>query len=257
MSCRRSTATARTVRRQRHQAKLRSSTAHQLLGRRPWARARASEAAGCAATRYVAAMREDANDRPLDADLHLSERATVHQRKVVWTGSVGEFGIDDVTLPNGARTSLAVLAHPGAAAVVPFLDAHHVVLLRQFRHAAGGMLWEVPAGKLDGDEDPQRCAIRELEEETGYCAARIEALGPIHTTPGFTDELIHLFAAFDLKPGQVAREADEHIITEVVPLSAALEWIDRGRITDAKSICALLKADRHASRHGVTGPAQR
>ena len=175
------------------------------------------------------------------------EHATTHAREVLWSGSVGEFGIDDVTLPNGARTSLAVLTHPGAAAVVPFLNSRDVVLLRQFRHAVGGMLWEVPAGKLDDGEDPRVCAHREVEEETGYRCGRLESLGSIHTCPGFTDEIIHLFAAFDLESGQIAREVDEYMATEVVSLPDALAMIERGEMTDAKSICALLKASRRFS----------
>jgi ADP-ribose pyrophosphatase len=85
--------------------------------------------------------------------------------------------------------------------VVPFLDRDHVVLLRQFRHAAGGTIWEVPAGKLDRGEDPAVCAVRELEEETGYRAGRVVQTGSVLTTPGFTDERIHLFCAYDLVPG--------------------------------------------------------
>lgn len=189
------------------------------------------------------------NDKPRQvrdlADLaQLDERATVHARDVLWRGSVGEFGVDDVTLPNAARTSLVVLAHPGAAAVVPFVDREHIVLLRQFRHAVARTLWEVPAGKLDDDEAPATCAARELEEETGYCSRDIRSLGPIHTTPGFTDEVIHLYAAFDLEAGRLAHERDEHISCEIVPFAAALNAIDRGTITDAKSICALLMAWR-------------
>ena len=81
-------------------------------------------------------------------------------RRVLWEGSVGSFGLDTVVLPGGQRTELAILHHPGAAAVVPFLDAERIVLLRQFRHAAGGTIWEVPAGKLDAGEDPAACAGR-------------------------------------------------------------------------------------------------
>lgn len=165
-------------------------------------------------------------------------------RRVLWEGSVGSFGIDTVVLPSGTRAELALLHHPGAAAVVPFLDAAHVILLRQFRHAAGGVIWEVPAGKLDAGEDPAVCAARELEEETGYRAARIVRTGEIFTTPGFTDERIHLFSAHELTPGTQAHEAHEVIQSEVVPLARALEWIERGEIRDAKSIAALYLAAR-------------
>jgi ADP-ribose pyrophosphatase len=165
-------------------------------------------------------------------------------RRVLWEGSVGSFGIDSVELPGGTRAELALLRHPGAAAVVPFVDREHVVLLRQFRHAAGGVIWEVPAGKLDGNEDPTVCALRELEEETGYRAARIVRTGEIFTTPGFTDERIHLFSAHELTPGTQAHEAHEVIESEVVALSRALEWIASGEIRDAKTIAALYLAAR-------------
>jgi len=166
------------------------------------------------------------------------------ERRVLWRGSVGSFGLDTVVLPSGQRTELAILQHPGAAAVVPFLDRERIILLRQFRHAAGGTIWEVPAGKLDGAEDPARCAARELAEETGYRAGRLERTGMILTTPGFTDERIHLFSAFDLAPGATAHEHHEVIRTEIVPFARALEMIDSGEIMDGKTIAALHLASR-------------
>ena len=99
-------------------------------------------------------------------------------------------------LPDGREVELDIVRHPGAAAVVPFVTSDEVVLIRQHRHAAGGTLLEVPAGKLDAGEPPERCAARELEEEAGFRAGRLERLGWIFTTPGFTDERIFLFAAF-------------------------------------------------------------
>ena len=169
------------------------------------------------------------------------------ERRVLWQGSVGSFGLDTVVLPNGQRAELAILHHPGAAAVVPFLDRERIILLRQFRHAAGGTIWEVPAGKLDAGEDPASCAARELAEETGYRAGRLERTGMILTTPGFTDERIHLFCAFELSPGATAHEHNEVIRTEVVPLRQALEMIDGGEISDGKTIAALFFAARRQS----------
>jgi ADP-ribose pyrophosphatase len=171
-------------------------------------------------------------------------RAELLERRVIWEGSVGSFGLDTVVLPSGERATLALFKHPGAAAVVPFLDRENVVLLRQFRHAAGGVIWEVPAGKLDRGEDPAVCAVRELEEETGYRAGRIVQTGAVLTTPGFTDERIHLFCAYDLAPGPARPEAHELIRTEVVGLERALAMIERGEIVDGKSIAALFLAAR-------------
>ena len=125
-------------------------------------------------------------------------------------------------LPNGRTTTLDLIRHPGAAAVVPFLDDDHVLLIRQFRHAAGGTILEVPAGKLEPGEEPIVCAGRELAEETGKRAGRIEPLGSILTTPGFTDEQIHLFAAFDLEDVPQALDDDEIIEQAPMPLEPAL-----------------------------------
>ena len=171
-------------------------------------------------------------------------RAELVERRVIWEGNVGSFGLDTVVLPSGARATLALFKHPGASAVVPFLDRDHVVLLRQFRHAAGGVIWEVPAGKLDRGEDPTVCALRELEEETGYRAGRLVRTGSVLTTPGFTDERIHLFCAYDLVAGPPRPEAHEVLRSEVVALERALAMIERGEIVDGKSIAALFLADR-------------
>ena len=134
--------------------------------------------------------------------------------------------VDEVELPNGRRVLLDVVRHPGASAVVPFSSERDVLLLRQFRHAAGGTILEVPAGKLDG-EAPATCAARELEEEAGRRAGRLVRLGSIWTTPGFTDEVI-----------------------EVVEMSLdrALELVWSGELLDAKSALALLHAAHHVGQ---------
>jgi len=178
-------------------------------------------------------------------------------RELLWRGSVGSFGIDRVRLPNGNEAQLALLEHPGAAAIVPFADRDSVLLLHQFRYAAGGSIWEVPAGKLDGDEDPAECARRELLEETGMSAGHIVRTGEIWTTPGFTDERIVLFAAWDLSPGEVAHEAHEVIRVERVRLRRALEMIDGGEIRDAKTIAALYQAARRSGALGWIGLGSR
>jgi ADP-ribose pyrophosphatase len=149
-----------------------------------------------------------------------------------------------VRLPNGQQVELDIVRHPGASAVVPFVSVDEVLLIRQFRHAAGGSILEVPAGKLDAGDTPEACAARELEEEAGRRAGRLEKLGWIFTTPGFTDEKIHLFAAYDLEPVPTRHERDE--VIELVPmrLSSALELIWRGELHDAKSALALLFAAR-------------
>ncbi len=138
-----------------------------------------------------------------------------------------------------------MLRHPGASAVVPFMDPPRekdprVVLIRQFRHAADGFIWEVPAGRLDAGESPETCARRELEEETGLRARRLERLTTIYTTPGFTDERIHLFLAEGLDAGSERREADEFMELHTLRWSEVLGLVERGEIVDAKTLICLL-----------------
>lgn len=168
-------------------------------------------------------------------------------RRLAYQGRSIAVWQEEAELPNGSVAVLDIVRHPGASAVVPFEDDGRVLMLRQYRYAAGGTIWEVPAGKLDGDT-PERCAAKELEEEAGRRAGRLEPLGWIWTTPGFTDEKIHLFAAFDLTEVPHARE--EHEVIEVVPmpLEEALALIWRGELTDAKSALALIHAARRLGR---------
>jgi ADP-ribose pyrophosphatase len=155
---------------------------------------------------------------------------------------------EQATLPDGRRVQLDIVRHPGAAAVVPFLDDSRVLLIRQYRHAVGGVILEVPAGKLDGGEPPEQCAVRELEEEAGARAGRLLRLGAIWTTPGFTDERIHLFAAFDLERVPQRPESDEHIEPVELSLEEALDLVWRGELQDAKSALALVHAARQLGR---------
>ena len=154
-----------------------------------------------------------------------------------YRGKFLEMVTEEIALPNGRTATLDLIRHPGASAVVPFLD-----------DAAGGTILEIPAGKLEAGEAPERCAVRELEEETGKRAGRTVALGSILTTPGFTDERIHLFAAFDLEDVPAALEADEIIEQAPMSLDRALALIWSGELTDAKSVVALLHAARHTGR---------
>lgn len=155
--------------------------------------------------------------------------------------------LDTVRFPDGHVGTLEMVRHPGASAVVPLLTdltnpEPQILLIRQYRYAADGVLYEIPAGRLDPGETPEACAKRELEEETGCGAGALKRLTTIYTTPGFTDERIHLFLASDLSRGTARREHDEFIDTEAMPLARALELIQGGQITDGKTIVALLFA---------------
>ncbi len=168
----------------------------------------------------------------------------------VQRGVLLEMVTEEVELPGGRRTQLDLIRHPGAAAVVPFLSDDEVLLIRQFRYAAGGEIYEVPAGKLDPGETPEACAHRELEEETGYRAGRLEPLAQILTTPGFTDERIHLFAAEALSPGRQRLDDDELIELVPLPLAEALAMVWSDALPDAKSSLALLHAAQRRGRLG-------
>jgi len=167
--------------------------------------------------------------------------------KPLYQGKVVDLWLEEVTLPNGNTVALEVIHHPGAAAVVPLHDNGEVTLIRQYRHAAGGFIWEIPAGKLDG-EDPVVCALRELAEEAGLAAARLTRLGCILTTPGFTDERIHLYLAEGLSPTAQKLEHDEVLSLSRVPLEEAVGMVVRGDIADAKSAVALFLAAEHVRK---------
>jgi len=159
--------------------------------------------------------------------------------KNVYSGKVVVLNLETVPLPTGAQVELEIVRHPGAAAVVPLKPDGTVVLVRQYRHAAGGFIYEIPAGKLNRGEDPLSCAARELEEEVGYRADRLDLLTSIFTAPGFTDEVIHIYLASGLSPGRQQLDHDEILEIIEVSLDKALAMIQSGEIRDAKTIAGL------------------
>lgn len=179
---------------------------------------------------------------------------TTLSRRRIHDGRVITLDEEAVRFPDGSTGTLDVVRHPGASAVLPFLgdpagDDPPVLLIRQYRHAAGTWLLEVPAGRLDAGEDPESCARRELAEETGCTARQMDRMTTILTTPGFSNERIHLFIATGLTRGEAAREADEFIEPVMLPLSEALRRIANGEIVDAKTIVAILFAAGFKSKH--------
>jgi ADP-ribose pyrophosphatase len=157
---------------------------------------------------------------------------------------VFDFTLERITLENDVTVDLEVIRHPGAAAIVAMPDSETILLLHQYRHALGGYIWEVPAGTVDGGETPERCARRELVEETGFSGRGFEKLGEITPVPGYSDERIHLFLATGLEQDTQRLERDELIRVEAVPLKSALTMIDEGRLQDAKTIASLMLAAR-------------
>ena len=159
--------------------------------------------------------------------------------KNIYTGRVVNLNLETVTLPNGATVDLEIIHHPGAAAIVPMKDDRTVLLIRQYRHAVGGYIYEIPAGKLDPGEDPRDCAARELEEEIGLRASSLEPVITFFTTPGFTDEVIHIYKATGLTPGRQNLERDEVLEVTEMPLETAIARINDGTIRDGKTIVGL------------------
>ena len=165
----------------------------------------------------------------------------------VYTGRVLNLDVDQVRFPDDSTGELEIIRHPGASAVLPFLSEPsgpdpQILLIKQYRYAAEDFLYEVPAGRLDPNEDPADCARRELMEETGCTAAQIEPLYTFYTTPGFIDERIHGFMATGITRGESRREADEFMTLETLTLSHALELIKSGEIRDGKTAVLILFA---------------
>jgi ADP-ribose pyrophosphatase len=165
----------------------------------------------------------------------------------MYTGKIISLDVDTVRFPDGSTGELEMIRHPGASAVVPFVsdargDDPQVLMIRQYRYAADGYLYEIPAGRLDPGEDPRDCAVRELKEETGCTAEQLDYLLTIYTTPGFTDEKIHLFMATGLTTGETKHEADEFLDLQPMLLSRALEMVQSGEIRDSKTALGLLFA---------------
>lgn len=165
----------------------------------------------------------------------------------LYKGKIISLNRDTVRFPDGTTSEFDIARHPGASAVVPFLsdpegDEPQLLLIRQYRYASGGYLYEIPAGRLDVGETPEQCAHRELKEETGCTAEEMMQLTTMLTTPGFTDEVIHLYMATGITHGQHEREADEFVDLVVMRLSEALERIRDGDIVDAKTALGILYA---------------
>ncbi|HET7462718.1 MAG TPA: NUDIX hydrolase [Longimicrobium sp.] len=187
-------------------------------------------------------MNDRENGGAAPADAGLISRRPVHKGRIV------DLGIDTVRYPNGSKGELEMIRHSGASAVLPVLsdpdgDDPILLLVRQYRYAAGGWLYEVPAGRPDHPGEPwEQVARRELLEEAGVTAGELRHLTTIWTTPGFTDERIHLYLATNLSAGQTSYDPDEFMEPVRMPLSQALAMVRDGEITDGKTICTLLYA---------------
>jgi len=169
-------------------------------------------------------------------------RAMLFDRKKIYDGRVIQVSVDTVDLPNGVRLPLEIVRHPGGAAAVAIDADNRVCLLRQYRHAAGGYIYELPAGKLEPDEAPEITVRRELAEEAAISASRWESLGAFFSSPGVFTEVIHLYLATDLVPAAGTPEFDEVFQVEWWPLEVAVAKARSGELTDAKTIIGILRA---------------
>lgn len=158
------------------------------------------------------------------------------KEKLIYKGGFLDILNVDVTLPDGKSASRDVVKHPGATAIIAFLDEENIILVEQFRLALNKIMLEIPAGKLNKNEETKECARRELQEETGYIANNLEYLGCIATAPGFCDEIIYLYKATDLTLGDKHEDEDEFTNVKVININRVKEMIKKGEIIDGKTI---------------------
>lgn len=163
----------------------------------------------------------------------------------IFDGKIVKLFVDTVELPNGQTATREIVRHPGAVCVVPLTDEGDVIMVRQFRYPFSEVLLEIPAGKLEPGEDPLEAVKRELEEESGAVAGKIEHLGEIYTTVAIFDEKIQLYIATDLKFINAHPDEDEFLEVERIPLKTLVQMVMNGEIRDAKTQIAILKAEKY------------
>lgn len=167
-------------------------------------------------------------------------KETTLESETIYDGRLIGLRKDKVQLPDGRTSVREVVVHPGAVAIVPLLDDGRVILVRQYRHAIGKILMEIPAGTLHPNETAEECALRELQEEIGYTAGQLEHLTSIYLAPGYSTELLHVFLARSLSPASREMDEDEFVEPVAIPLEEAISQICEGKIQDAKTAAALL-----------------
>lgn len=162
----------------------------------------------------------------------------------VFAGRLVKLRVDRVRLPDGRETTREIVVHRGAVTAVPMIDSDVIVMVRQFRQAAGETLLEIPAGTLDPGEDPEECAARELREEIGYHPGRLTLMFRSYLAPGYSSEMLHTFLAEQLSSVDARSDDDEFLEVVNVPMKRAIDMIRAGDIKDAKTICGIMMAQR-------------
>lgn len=155
---------------------------------------------------------------------------------------------DHLKTPDGRETNFEIIEHGGSVVIIPVDENGNVLLVRQYRHATGGDLLELPAGTLDGDEDPQVCAAREIREETGKGAGKLTRLGDFYLAPGYSTEFMVVYLATELSHNPLDADADEFLSVEAIPIVEAIRMAERGEMPDAKSLAALFMAKPHLEK---------
>ncbi len=188
----------------------------------------------------------------LDYDTELNNDEKLIEKKLnsrlVFNGKIIKVYFDEIFLPNNKKATREKVWHPGAVAIVPVNEKNEVILIRQYRYPVEEVLIEIPAGKLDKDELPENCAIRELHEEVGATEGKLIHLTSFLTTPGFSNEFLHLFIAIDFKNSKNNPDDDEFLQIIKVPLDKCISWIYDGTIKDAKSIIGILMAKDYINK---------
>jgi ADP-ribose pyrophosphatase len=178
----------------------------------------------------------------------MPETPRVISSETVYRGHLFDVELDRLQMDGGVVARREILRHPGAVCMIPVTDEGDLLLVTQYRHAAGRRLLELPAGTLEVGEDPREAALRELQEEVGRLASRIEPIGGFFVAPGYTTEYIHLFVCSELADSKLDGDEDEDIEVEARTPAAALAAIDRGEICDAKSVIGILRWLRYINR---------
>lgn len=173
-------------------------------------------------------------------------KETITNTEKIFDGRIIHLAVHDVMLPNGKSSKREIIHHGGAVAIVVTDADQRVLLVQQFRLPANKVMWEIPAGTLETDEDPETCAIRELQEETGYKPKQnsLKKLGGIHPAPGYTTEFIHIYWTQEFVESKLELDEDEFVEAAWKPFTEALDMIVSGEITDSKTIAGILRVAR-------------
>lgn len=168
--------------------------------------------------------------------------------KVIHQGRVFNLQEDEIRLPDGKTARLDIVTHPGAVVLLPLDEHSQIWFIRQYRHSAGEELLELPAGTLEPGETPESCALREIREETGLSAGKVEKIGEFFLAPGYSTEFLHIFLATSLQPDPLQGDSDEFIQVEPLSIERAFELAETGQMRDAKTLAALILARRYLEK---------